>query len=123
MERGAETTGSVRLHANEFHHLAPLFGFVGDKLFKIGGREGERGATEIGKARLDLGISKGRIDLLVEFLDDLGRRGFWCADAVPEARLISRHELSESRNLWQRFRAHRGRYRERTQLAVPDMLD
>src|SRR5258706_4130655 len=57
--------------------------------------------------RLDLGISKASVDLLVELVDYLGRRGVRCADAIPGARLISRHELSEGRNVRQRFRAHR----------------
>ena len=44
-------------------------------------------ATEIGKPRLDLGIGKAGVDLLVEFLDDLCRRGLGRADAEPGARL------------------------------------
>src|SRR5258707_4776113 len=110
MERGAETAGSIRLDAYELHHLAPFLGFVGDQLFKVGGREREHGATEVGKPRLDLGIGEASVDLLVELRNDLGRRGLRCADAVPEARLISRHELSEGRNVWQRFLAHLGGY-------------
>src|SRR5215472_12679253 len=29
--------GSIRFDARELHHLAPLFGFVGDELAKVGG--------------------------------------------------------------------------------------
>src|SRR5262245_20712263 len=94
MERGAKSAGSICLDACEVHHLAPLLGFVGDELAKVGGREREHVATQVGKARLDLGIGKTSVDLLVELLDDLGRRGLRCADAVPGARLVSRHELS-----------------------------
>ena len=38
--------------------------------------------------------SEGGVDLFVELVDDFGRRGFRCADAEPEARLISRHKLT-----------------------------
>ena len=60
---------SLRLDAGEFDHLGPLLGFVGNQLFKIGRREREHGATEIGKPRLDLGISEASVDLVVELLD------------------------------------------------------
>src|SRR5262245_57245414 len=116
-------SASLRLDVGGPDDLAPFLGFVGDQLFKVDGREREHGATEIGKPRLELGIGEASVDLRVELRNDLGRRGLRCADAVPEARLISRHELSEGRNVWQRFRAHRGGNRERTQLASPDVLD
>jgi hypothetical protein len=69
--------------------VAPLLGFVGDELAKVGGREREHVATQISKPRLDLGISKASVDLLVELVDDLGRRGPRCADAEPTARLVA----------------------------------
>ena len=68
MERGAETAGSICLDASELHHLAPLLGFVGDELAEVGAREREHVATQVGKARLDLGIGKASVDLLVEFV-------------------------------------------------------
>jgi hypothetical protein len=39
-------------------HLAPFPGFVGDQPAKVGGREHEHIATQVGKPRLDLGIGK-----------------------------------------------------------------
>src|SRR5262249_35885418 len=66
--------GSVRLNARELDHLRPFLGFVGDELAKVGGREREHVATEVEKPCLDLGIGKASVDLLVELLDDLGRR-------------------------------------------------
>ena len=39
-------------------HLGPFLGFVGEELAELGWRERKRGATEIGKARLDLGIAR-----------------------------------------------------------------
>ena len=37
MERGTETAGSICLDARELHHLAPLFGFLGNEPPKVGG--------------------------------------------------------------------------------------
>src|SRR6516162_6675602 len=81
------------------------------------------GVIGIGKSCLDLGIGEGGIDFAVELIDDFSRRFLGCADTVPGGRLISRHKLSEGRNVWQRFRAHHGSYRERTQIAGPDVPD
>src|SRR5262249_36637976 len=93
--------GSVRLDAGELDHLRPFLGFVGDELAKVGGREREHVATEVEEPCLDLGIGKASVDLLVELLDDLGRRGLWCANAVPSARLVAPHELSRGRDVRQ----------------------
>src|SRR5262249_59376490 len=68
-------SASVRLDVEGPDDLAPLFGFVGDELAKVGGREREHVATQVGKPRLHLGIGEASVDLLVELLDDLGRRG------------------------------------------------
>src|SRR5215475_15576942 len=64
-------------------HLAPLLSIVGDKLTEVAGRARKDAAAEVGKPRLDIGIGKASIDLLVEFLDDRGRRALRCADALP----------------------------------------
>src|SRR5215472_14399982 len=77
---------------------------VGDKFSKVGGRHRHRRAAQIGKSCLDLGIGEGGIDFAVELIDDFSRRFLGCADTVPGGRLISRHKLSEGRNVWQRFR-------------------
>src|SRR5262245_36989496 len=121
--RADSGAASVRLDVEGPDDVAPLLGLAGDELTEVARRAHHHCATQVGKPHLDLGVGEARIDLPVELVDDFGRRGLWCADAVPAARLISRHELSASRNIWQSFRAHRGRYRERTQLAVPDVLD
>jgi hypothetical protein len=72
---------SVRLDAGELDHLRPFLGFVGDELAKVGGREREHVATQVGKPRLDLRIGEASVDLSVELVDDLGRRGLRCAAA------------------------------------------
>jgi len=89
---------SVRFDAGELDHLAPLLGFLGDELAGVGGQEREHVATQVGKARLDLGIGEARIDLLVELLNNLGRRVLGRADAEPLARLIASHELTHGRD-------------------------
>jgi hypothetical protein len=64
----------IRLDTSKLDHFGPLLGFVGNQLSEVGGREHERGATEVGKPRLELGVGEARIDLGIEFSDDLGRR-------------------------------------------------
>src|ERR1700730_7720022 len=85
---------SLRLDVERPDDVAPLLRFVGDELAKVGGCEREHVATHIGKPRLDLGIGKASVDLLVELVDYLDRRGLRCADAIPGARLVARRELS-----------------------------
>src|SRR5258708_14747852 len=123
MEYRSAFPGSLRLDASELHHLGPFLGFVGDELAKVGGRERERVATQVGKPRLDLGIGEASVDLLVELVDDLGRRGPRCADGEPTARLRATPQLPDSRNIGQRLRTSRGGHREGTQLASPDVFE
>ena len=42
---------------------------------------------------LHLGVGEAGVDLLVELVDDLGRRVLGRANAVPGARLVARHEI------------------------------
>src|SRR4029453_11981558 len=88
-------SASVRLDVEGPDDIAPLLLFVRDVLSEVRGREHEHVATQVGKPRLDLGIGEASVDLLVELVDDLGRRGLRCADAGPEARLKARHELAD----------------------------
>jgi hypothetical protein len=48
---------------------------------------------------VELAVGEASVDLHVELVDDLGRRGLRCADAVPGARLVTRHELSHGRDV------------------------
>jgi len=121
MERRTETAGSICLDACELHHLAPLLGFVGDQLAKVGGRPDEHRAAHVRKPRLQLRVGEGRVDLRVELRNDFGGRSHWCADAIPCARLVIGHELTHGRDAGQRVRARGGGYRERAQPASPDI--
>src|SRR5262249_47464809 len=99
MERGTETAGSICLYACELHHLGPLLGFAGDEPAEVGGRARNHDCTEVGEPCLYFGIRESRIDLLVELVDDLGGCVLGNADAIPEARLVARHELTHGRDV------------------------
>src|SRR5262245_57317207 len=86
------TAISVRFDAHELHHLAPLLRFVGDELAEVGRGAGKHRAAQLRKSRLHLGIVESRVDLLVELVDDFGRRGLRCAEAVPNTPLVPRQE-------------------------------
>src|SRR5262245_30213184 len=94
--------GSLRLDAGELDHLGPLLSFVRDQLTEIGGREREHLATEIGKPRLDFGISEAGIDLPIELVNNVGGRVLGRADTEPGARLKARYELAHGREVRQR---------------------
>jgi hypothetical protein len=87
-------SASLRLDVEGPDDVAPLLGFVGDEFAKVSGREREHVATQVGKPRLDLGIGEASVDLLVELIDDLGRRGLRCAEAVPNTPLVAREPTS-----------------------------
>src|SRR5215510_10553116 len=123
MEYPSSEAASLRLYAAEFDHLGPLFGFVGDQLGEVSGRARKRRAAELSETGLHLGVVESRVDLLVELLDDLGRRGLRCADAEPTGRLVTRYKFPDTRNIGQRLRTSRGGHRQRAQRASPDVFD
>src|SRR3981081_2032669 len=83
-------------------HLGPLFGFFGDELAEVGGRERKPRAAEVGKPRLERGIGESPVDLLVELVNDPGRRVLGRAEAKYRARLVARDELAHGRDVRQR---------------------
>src|SRR5215831_10196190 len=93
MEYLAVARGSLRLNVRRTDHLGPLLGFRRDEAAKVGGRARNHCTAQIGEPCLKLGIGEARVDLLVELVDDLGRRGLRCADAEPDGRLIPSHEI------------------------------
>src|SRR5262249_22359968 len=64
----------LRLDVGRSDHLAPLLDLFGDELGEVGGRARKHSATKIGKPRLHFGVGEGRVDLLIELVDDLSRR-------------------------------------------------
>src|SRR5215510_7202640 len=113
----------LRLDIGGPDHLAPFLGFVGDQLAELSRRPRQRRAAEVSETGLHLRVVENRVDLLVELVDDLGRRGLRYAEAVPITPLVARQELTHGRDVRQRVRARRGGYCERTQPASPDVLD
>ena len=83
------------MSAGGLDHLGPLLGFVGDELAEVGGRAGKHRAAKVGEPRIHLGIGEGRVDFLVELVDDLGGRVPGRADAEPGARFVARHEVGD----------------------------
>src|SRR5262249_22362156 len=114
---------SVWLDVGGTYPLAHFPGFLGDELAEVGRRADKRCASEVSEPRLDFGIGEGRVDLLVELVDDLSWRGLGCADAEPIACLVSRQELPHARDVRQGLRARLGRHRERAQPTSPDIFD
>ena len=88
---------SFWLDIRSFNHLGPFLGLVGDELAEVGRRTRNRNAAQIGEPRLHRGVGEARVDLLVDLVDDLGRRTRPCGQAVPAAYLIARYELAHSR--------------------------
>src|SRR5215467_1810390 len=117
------TAASVCLDVECPDDIAPLLGFVGDELAEVGRRAWKCGGAPLGKPRLHLGIGKGRVDLRVELVDDLGWRVARRADAGPEAKLIARHKFGNRREVRQHRRACRDGYCQRAKFPGPDVCD
>src|SRR5215469_14146951 len=84
---------SLRLNARELHHLGPFLNVLGDELAELGGRTCKRRVAKVCNPRFHRGIGENSIDLLVEFLDEIGGRIFWRADTQPRARIIARQKI------------------------------
>src|SRR5262249_8391603 len=107
----------------ELYHLAPFLGFVSDELAEFRRRAPKRPAAKFGEPRLHYGVGESGVDLIVEFISDLGGRGLWQGDAMPPTRLVTRQEHAHGRDVWHRVRAGRGGDSERAQLAGSDVPD
>jgi hypothetical protein len=96
------TRWSVWLDVCELDHLGPLLGFLNKKPSEFGRRHRQWHTPKIGEPRLQRRIGEARIDLLVELGNNFSRRVLGRADALPTARLESRQELADGRDVWQR---------------------
>src|SRR5215831_16702863 len=111
----------VRLDASSLDHLSPLSCFVGYE-FSEGGRcHRHRLSSQSKQPRLHSRISKDRVDLIVELVDD--RR--WCvfgrAEPIPTDCLISLYELAHGRDVRQSLRTRRAGHCEGTQSTCLDI--
>src|ERR1700685_4356003 len=95
--RRSRRSASIRFDARELDHFSPLLGFGGDELLAFGRRHGHWYDAEVGKPRLEPRVGKNRIDLRVEHLSDLDRRGFRSTEPLPGARLEPRYEFAHRR--------------------------
>src|SRR5262249_58052586 len=98
---------SLRFNAGCPNHLRPLFLVIYDELAEVGGRAGNHRAAKIGKPRLHLGIDEGRINFLVELVDDFGRRVPGRGKAKPPACLVARPEICHGTAIRQSLLARR----------------
>ena len=89
VEFQCDRTGLIRFDIGRPNHLGPFFGFLNDKLAEIVGRARHLDAAQIGDPCFHIRIDQGRVDLLVEDLDDIGGRALRCGDSVPRALLIA----------------------------------
>src|SRR5262245_56415457 len=85
--------GSLGLNVGGADHFAPLLGLICDELGEVGGRARQRRTTHIGKPRLEGGVGKRGVDLLVERADDLSGCASRHADTVPSACLVTWYEI------------------------------
>src|SRR5262249_22927604 len=71
----------------EVDYLAPFFSIVCDQLAEVRGRACEHSSSKLNESCVDFRIGDSRINLLIEFVDDIGRCAPGCADTEPSARL------------------------------------
>src|SRR5262245_35462773 len=115
------SSASVRLDASELDHFAPFVCFVGHE-FSEGGRcHRHRLSSQSKKPRFDNRISKGRVDPIVELVDDRHWCVFGRAEPIPTNCLISRHELAEDWDVRQSLRTRRAGHCEGAKSACLDI--
>src|SRR5262249_724747 len=111
----------VRLDASELDHLAPLICFVGHE-FSEGGRcHRHRLSSQSNQPRLHSRISKDRVDLIVELVEDRRWCVFGAAEPIPTDCLISLYELAHGRDVRQSLRTRHAGHCEGTQSARLDI--
>src|SRR6516165_3040384 len=114
---------SLRFDVSELHHLGPFLNVFGDELAEFDGRTCKRRIAKVCNPRFHRGIGKNGIDLLIEFLDDIGRCIHWRADTQPRARVVARQKIAQRWDIRQRRRARCRCHCQRAQLAGSDKLD
>src|SRR5262249_24870333 len=83
---------SLGLDVRKLHPFSPFRCFVSYELAKLGGRVPNRNAAKLGEPCFYHRLRKGRVDLIIELIDDLDRRSLGRSEAMPGTRLITWHE-------------------------------
>src|SRR5215467_5558394 len=92
-------SASLPLDARRPNHLAPLLGKFDNEFAELGGRACKWFRAQIDEPRFEHGISKGGINLLIEDRDDLRWRVRGGSNAIPTARLVTRHKIADRRDI------------------------
>jgi hypothetical protein len=74
---------SLRLDVGCPDHFTPFLGLPDDEVSEVSGRTREYLTAEISQPRLHLRIGQSGVDLLIELVDDIGRRVLGCPNAPP----------------------------------------
>src|SRR5215813_10187882 len=114
---------SLRLHAREPDHLAPLLGFLGNELAECRRRARDQHTAKIIELCFHGWLGQNRVDLAVELFDDGYGCLPWRTDTVPGTGLEILHELADGRQVRKRLQAFRGCHRKAAHAARPDVLD
>src|SRR5262245_54575301 len=99
MEYSTGSRASLRLDVGRPDHLAPLLGLVGNVLAEVGGRHRHWRAAQVEQPGRDLFVGESGVNLVVQLVNDAGRRVLGRDDAEPAGRLVDRNKLTDSRNV------------------------
>src|SRR6266850_3397684 len=115
--------GSFHLGARGNHDLRPLRRLGGDDLAEVRRRARDRFASQLGQARLHLGIGEGPVRFGVDLRDDLRGRAPGHADAEPRGGFVSGNGFGDGRQPRQGRLAFGRGHRERADPPALDMTD
>ena len=116
-DRNKQPRALIHLETGRLHHLAPLVGVIDNELGEVRRGDDEGVAPEVGHACLDRRISKCRVDLLIQTLNNFGWRSARSADAEPSLHVVTLEGLTNCRNIRQGTPAFRGCHPNGSQLA------
>src|ERR1700722_4734314 len=114
---------SVRRSAGKLDHLCPAVDLTPKITAVVLWTADEYFATKVGKTPLHRRPYQHCIDVFVELIDDFTRRATRRRDSVERIGFVSRHEFVHCRQIWKCRRTAFGGYRERADLAGPDVCD
>jgi hypothetical protein len=91
---------SIRLDADCSNYFSPLLRFGSYMHAKLDRCEGHRCGMRFGEPSFNDRVFQSRGNFAIQSLNDLGGRILWRANSIPRTRLISRHGLRDSRQIW-----------------------